>query len=60
MREYDESELEAMLNDCGTWVEKMNDWECKFVASVGDRLDSGIMLSEKEVNKLTDIWNRIT
>lgn len=60
MRIYDEAEIEAMINDCATREGKLNDWERKFIASVGEKIDSGIMLSDNQCEKLNEIWERIT
>lgn len=37
---------------------KLNEWEEGFVNSVTEQLDNGKSLSEKQVEKLTDIWDK--
>ena len=36
--------------------DKMNDWERKFVRDIGDKLDKGRTLSEKQIAKLQAIY----
>lgn len=37
---------------------ELNEWEEGFVASVTDQLDNGRGLSEKQMEKLREIWDK--
>ena len=60
MTEQDNEENIIMINDCAARAKDMSDWECQFMDDIGDRADRGIPLSEKQLDKLNDIWSRIT
>ena len=60
MSNYDEKEIIQMINDCADRESKLTDWESGFIASIGDMADKGMMLSEKQRERLDAIWTRIT
>jgi len=39
--------------------DRMNGWECQFVENLCDVLDRGVKLSEKQVEKLKEIYDRL-
>ena len=57
---YNQSEIEQMIQDCENLESKLSDWENGFMSSIGDVVDKNMILSENQVNKLNDIWERIT
>lgn len=52
-------EIETMLADCEQLEEKLTDWERGFVDSLRHTVDSGYTLTERQIEKLSNIWNRI-
>lgn len=60
MNNYDEDEYILMINDCFDRESKLTDWERGFVSTCLDMTDKHIMLTEKQREKLNQIWDRIT
>ena len=54
------NEIEQMLEDCENRSEKLTDWECRFIDSVSVQIGRAKSLSEKQVNTLSNIWERVT
>ena len=54
------SNLEDMLYDLDCKSKDLSDWESEFVQSLRDRLESGRDLTERQIEKLEEIWNRVT
>jgi len=56
------NEYLEMIKDCENRESRMTEWECKFISSLRDKLEltNPFPLTEKQVEKLDDIWNRIT
>lgn len=58
-------------NDARQWLEdiessstavngvRLTEWEENFCQSIRDQLDDGRRLSEKQLEKLRDIWDRV-
>ena len=59
-RSYDAEEIAAMVNDCIERESKLTDWENTFIASCSELIDRGWMLSEKQVDIINRIWDRVT
>lgn len=56
-------ELEESLvfvEDCEARGARLSEWERKFVESVREQLEKGRSLSEKQVVKLEEIWEKAT
>lgn len=50
----------TMCEDCERRESKLTDWERGFTASVKEQLEGGRGLTERQVEKLDAIWERIT
>lgn len=55
----DEEALQ-MIEDCQNRESKLSSWELEFIQSISERLDDGKPLSITQINKLNDIWEKIT
>lgn len=55
-----DEEIALMVQDCENREEKLSDWERGFIDSLSNQLSKGRTLSEKQVDKLNSIWERIT
>lgn len=53
-------EYATMLDDCENRQSRMTDWEIAFVASLQEQLADGRQLSEKQVRRLDELWERLT
>ena len=61
LRENDwNEEYYAMINDCEEQESKLTDWERSFIDSITARLDTGIVLTGKQIEKLESIWEKAT
>ena len=49
-----------MVEDCETRESKLTDWERSFIDSLSRQLADGRRLSEKQADRLDDIWERVT
>lgn len=56
----DNSEILTMIDDCEKRDRKLSDWEINFIDSLSVQLGRGHALTEKQVKKLTETWERIT
>ena len=54
------TEHEQMIEDCENRESKLSDWERGFIASIGEQLESGRTLSEKQTSRLDSIWEKAT
>lgn len=54
------TEHEQMVEDCEARESRLSDWERGFIDSIGKQLRDGRSLSEKQVARLDDIWERAT
>lgn len=52
----DMDEINDMIEDCINRESKLSDWEIKFIDSIQDKS----YLTQKQYDKLSDIWDRIT
>lgn len=50
----------TMVTDCENRESKLSDWERGFIDSIGRQLAAGRSLSEKQIETLDKIWERIT
>lgn len=49
-----------LVTDCVNRQSKMTDWEVDFIASISDQLDAGRDLSERQMEILERIWEKVT
>ena len=49
-----------MIGDCQYRESLLSEWETHFLDSIEDQLESGRMLTNKQIEKLEDIWERVT
>lgn len=54
------SDTELMIEDCMKRQSKLNDWENGFIHSISSQFDETGFLSEKQLDTLDQIWERIT
>ena len=54
------TEHEQMIEDCENRESRLSDWERGFIASIGEQLESGRTLSEKQISRLDSIWEKVT
>lgn len=48
-----------MIEEIGIADIDLNDWENEFIESVGDQIDKGKDLTEAQLYKLEQIWDKI-
>jgi hypothetical protein len=56
----DRDEQAQLIEDCENREEKLSDWERGFIDSVGKQLAEGRSLTDKQVERLEEIWERVT
>lgn len=49
-----------MVEDCETREERLSDFERTFIDSIGKQLRDGKGLSQKQIDLLDEVWNRVT
>jgi hypothetical protein len=49
-----------LIEDCENREGKLSDWERGFIDSLRRQIESGAALSEKQDEKLNEIWERVT
>lgn len=54
------AEHQQMVEDCVARESRLTGWEREFVESVQSRLASGRPLSDKQAERLDEIWERVT
>lgn len=54
------TEHEQMVVDCENRESKLSDWERTFIDSIGKQLGDGKSLTEKQADRLEQIWERVT
>lgn len=53
-------EYEQMIEDLEDRASRLTDWESDFVASLSDRLGSGLGLTDRQIEVLGQIWEKAT
>ncbi|MFZ5566020.1 MAG: hypothetical protein ACOY95_03355 [Pseudomonadota bacterium] len=53
-------EHQQMVQDCENRESKLTDWERSFIDSISKQLADGRRLSEKQAERLDEIWERVT
>ncbi len=59
MSDFDNDPLN-MVEDCEGNESMLSDWECEFIDSIRNQIDEGRDLSERQIEKLEDIWKKVT
>src|SRR5438445_102078 len=52
----DRAEQMQLIEDCETRESRLSDWEAKFLDSIKQQLSAGRDLSEKQSDRLDEIW----
>lgn len=53
-------EHQQMVQDCENRESKLTDWERGFIDGLGKQLADGHRLTDKQAERLDEIWERIT
>lgn len=53
-------DIEQMLTDCENRESKLSEWERGFVDELSRRIGRGESITERQDEKLTQVWERIT
>lgn len=53
-------EHQQMVKDCESRESKLTEWERGFIDSISKQLADGRRLSEKQAERLDEIWERVT
>lgn len=57
---FDQEEILEQIGDCENRSEKLSDWELNFIDSISQQLTRTGSLSEKQIEILDRIWNKVT
>ncbi len=49
-----------MVEDCEKRESRMDEWEQDFISSLSDRLGDGKSLTDRQADKLDEIWEKVT
>ena len=55
-----QDEYQKMIDDCEKRESRISEWEQGFVDSVGSQLGRGRHLSQRQIETLEKIWERVT
>lgn len=53
-------DVPVMIEDCMNRESKLSEWEAEFIDSLDSQLREGNSLTQKQQEKLEQIWERIT
>jgi hypothetical protein len=53
-------DIEQMLTDCENRESKLSEWETNFIDELGKRVGRGELITDRQDEKLTQIWERVT
>ena len=56
----DLDDIPVMIEDCERRCSQLSDWEAGFIDSIAQQIGRGKGLTEKQVEKLETIWERVT
>lgn len=56
----DDDDYAQLVEDCNNRDTKMTDWEQRFISDMDRRLQQGDVLTERQREKIVEIWERIT
>ncbi len=54
------TEAMQMIEDCEKRSEKLSEWEVGFISSISSQLGSKNYLSDRQLETLDKIWERVT
>lgn len=54
------AEWRQLVDDCIRRESRLTDFERNFVQSISERLDAGLVVSVKQSELLSDIWDKAT
>lgn len=57
---FDKDEVLEQIGDCETRSKKLSDWELNFIDSISQQLTRTGSLSEKQLEILDRIWEKVT
>ncbi len=55
-----DDDIAQMIEDCEARDSKLSEWEQQFIDSIGAQLARTGGLSQKQRERLEEIWNRVT
>ncbi|KKL94096.1 hypothetical protein LCGC14_1868150 [marine sediment metagenome] len=55
-----QDDISTMIEDCQNRESKLSDWEAQFIDNIDSQIRDDGSLSEKQQEKLEQIWERIT
>ena len=55
-----DNDIAQMIEDCEARDSKLSEWEQQFIDSIGRQLAKNGSLSQKQRDRLEEIWNRVT
>lgn len=53
-------EIDQLITDCENRSERLNDWELGFIDSIRRQFDASGSLSPKQIERLEEVWERVT
>lgn len=56
----DDDDIPTMIEDCMNRESKLSEWEAKFIDSIDSQLRGENSLTQKQLETLEQIWERIT
>lgn len=57
---FDVEEAMSMIDDCLNRDHKMSAWECDFIESIKEQLIARGKLTDKQMETLNTIWDKVT
>ena len=60
MTMFDREEAQQLIDDCLKRDTKLSAWEADFLDSIQDQLTDKGFLSEKQMDTLNNIWEKVT
>lgn len=60
MQASDGTDIETLLADITRRSSRLNEWETAFIKSVKKTIESGTPLSKKQIDKIEEVWERVT
>lgn len=55
-----EDEISTLIEDCENRSHKLDDWELSFVDSLKHQITKGQRPSQKQEDRLNEIWEKVT
>ena len=53
-------DISQMIEDCEARYTKLSEWEQQFIDSISKQLEHGRSLTDKQRERLEQIWERVT